>query len=423
MDKNKSHIFVIFSVIVILAIIGLLIGRLLQPKSFGEYGHYRWNAVEEIQKQEIINQKSNTCEECHKSIFNLHEKDAHYNVPCIDCHGAANLHVAFYKGDSTGLITKEKAYLEKDYKLEGCLYCHRKLKARPSDFPQIDQQEHYKFLNVTDPKTKCIECHSPHEPIFLLTDIKQSRLHPVVYRCTECHDKKPEKSPKEVQDHPTVFECSDCHKEIAKDFSQKQHHNYVECRTCHLFHRENETTGRIYKNGNAKFCLLCHEKKPFKNEKYPPKIDWPGHVGNEQIIAKADQKICLSCHSDKIHKMDLSNRENPHSINWKIEHREIAKGNSGICNKCHTPNDCSSCHMKNKPSSHNEGWKKLHSKTSLSNKSSCELCHQKNPCNNCHKIDIPHPKDFADTHKELIAKKGKELCSKCHKEEFCKECH
>ena len=153
--------------------------------------------------------------------------------------------------------------MQKEYKLEGCLFCHRKLKAKPSDFPQIDQAEHYKFLHVIDPQTKCIQCHSPHEPVFLLTDVKQSRIHPVVYKCTECHDTKPEKSFKEVQNHPTIFECKDCHLETVNDFNGRPHHNYIECRTCHLYHRENETTGRIYKNGNAKFCLLCHEKKPY----------------------------------------------------------------------------------------------------------------------------------------------------------------
>lgn len=421
--KDKKHIIVLFSILFIMLVVGILLDKFLQPESFGKYGNYRWNANNEIRSQQIINQNINTCSECHNDIYQLHQKDAHYNVPCVDCHGAGNVHVAFYKGDSLRGITKQQAFLEKEYNLEGCLYCHRKLKARPSDFPQINQSEHYKFLHVNDIKTKCIECHNPHEPIFLLTDVKKSRLHPIVYKCTECHSKTPDKSIKEALDHPTVFECKDCHSKVVNDFNKRPHQKHIECRTCHLYHKENETTGRIYNNGNAKFCLLCHEKKPFKDEKYPPKIDWPKHIGNLNIIAKSDEKICLNCHKDQIHQMDLNVKENPHNNNWIGEHKEFAGQNREICMKCHTANSCASCHMKNKPASHKINWLKSHPDAAAKNKLSCVTCHQKNGCISCHKVEMPHPKDFGDNHKDIISQKGKTLCYKCHEEKFCSECH
>jgi len=421
--KDKKHIIILFSIVLGLLIIGFAVRLFLQPSSYGKFGNYRWDANKEIQMKPVLNQNSHTCAECHNDIYQLHEKDAHYNVPCVDCHGAGNVHVAYYKGDSLKGITKEQAFLEKEYKLEGCLYCHRKLKARPSDFPQINQEEHYKFLRVTDSKTKCIECHSPHEPVFLLTDVKKSRIHPVVYRCTECHDKKPEKGPKEVENHPTIFECKDCHSKVVEDFNSKPHSKYMDCRTCHLYHKENETTGRIYKNGNAKFCLLCHEKKSFKDEKYPPKIEWPSHIGNSKIIAKSDEKICLNCHMDKVHQMDLKVKENPHEVNWIKNHKTFAAENKAVCQRCHTVNNCSSCHMKTKPASHKDEWRKQHPKFAANNKSSCQTCHMKDGCSSCHKVEMPHPKDFGDTHKDVVAIKGKTLCFNCHKQEFCDECH
>ncbi|HEY3250138.1 MAG TPA: hypothetical protein VGK25_03365 [Ignavibacteria bacterium] len=421
--KDKLHIIILFSIIIFFVITGLIVRKALQPESYGVYGNYRWDANEEIISKKMVNQNTKTCGECHNDIYQLHQKDAHYNVPCVDCHGAGNVHVAYYQGDSLKGITKKEAFLEKEYNLEGCLYCHRKLKARPTDFPQIDQKEHYKFLHINDLSTKCIECHSPHEPVFLLTEVNKSRIHPIVYRCTECHDKKPDKSPKEIQNHPTIFECKDCHKEISDDFSKKPHHNYVDCRTCHLYHKENETTGRIYKNGNAKFCLLCHEKKSFKDEKYPPKIEWPSHIGNKKIIAKSDEMICLNCHINQVHKMDLKTKENPHPGNWVNEHKVFARQDKEICIKCHTADKCSSCHMKNKPSSHTLDWPKQHPKFAAANKSSCETCHKKDGCNSCHKVQMPHPKDFDSEHKELATQKGKVVCLNCHKEEFCNECH
>jgi len=421
--KDKSHIVTVFSVIIVFVFIGIILDRAFQPESYGEHGHYRWDANKEIQSQKLVNQSIETCVECHDDVYQLHEKDAHYNVPCVDCHGPGNTHVAYHKGDSTGNITKEQGVMEKNYNFEGCLYCHRKLKARPSDFPQVDHNEHYKFLNVVDAKTKCIECHNPHEPIFLLTEVNQSRIHPIVYKCTECHDKKPEKSFKDIPDHPTIFECKDCHAELVKDFSGRPHHNYVECRTCHLFHKVDETTGRIYKNGNAKFCLLCHEKKAFKDLKYPPKIEWPSHLGNSGMIAKRDEKICLNCHSEQIHKMNLKVSTSPHSENWAFEHKKYARQKADFCMRCHTSNQCSSCHMSKRPSTHKQGWLKLHPKSAGNNRSSCDFCHKKNSCRSCHKLEMPHPEGFVEEHKELVSQKGETLCRKCHKEEFCSECH
>jgi hypothetical protein len=422
--KDKKHIITIFSVIIIIIFIGIIAGIILSPESFGKYGHYRWNANNENASLKMVNQNVNTCKKCHESIYQLHEKDAHYNVPCVDCHGAGNLHVEFHKsGDSTNISAKQLAVMPKEFDFEGCLYCHRKLKARPADFPQVNQEEHYKFLHITDSKTKCIECHNPHEPIFLLTDLKQSRIHPIINRCTECHAKNPEKSFKEVNDHPAIFECKDCHKEVVNDFNQKPHHKYIDCRTCHLYHKENETTGRIYKNGNAKFCLLCHEKKPFKDEKYPPKIDWPSHIGNLSIIQKSDEKICLSCHSEQIHKMDLKVKENPHPKNWRPEHKGFAKDKPEMCKRCHSTNECSTCHMNNKPQSHNADWLKGHTVSGEKNKTSCDYCHKQNSCNSCHKVAMPHPKGFDELHKEVVSQKGREVCMKCHKENFCGQCH
>jgi hypothetical protein len=387
--KDKLHIYTVFSLVILIIIAALIADRLLQPKTFDQHGHYRWDAVNELNTQTSINQSINTCKECHNDIYQLHEKDAHFTVPCVDCHGPSNLHVSFHKHDENSKnITRKQAILKKDFNFEGCLYCHRKLKARPTDFPQIDQKEHYKFMHVIDSSTKCIDCHSPHEPIFLLADSRQSRLHPMVYKCTDCHSTKPTKNYYDVADHPKIFECKDCHSEIVNDFNTKPHHSYVECRTCHLFHKEDETVGRMYKNGNVKFCLLCHESKPFKDAKFPPKITWPSHIANIKHIENKDTKICLDCHAKQIHKMDLTLRGNPHPGNWKSEHKKFAL----------------------KISDNND-------------KASCQNCHKKDFCFSCHQTQIPHPADFLDNHKDLVSKKGKKLCANCHKEDFCKQCH
>ena len=397
--KDKFHIISVFALVILFVIALIFATRILRPDSFDKHGHYRWNAVNEIIKNNnVINQNTRTCGKCHKAIYQLHEKDAHYSVPCVDCHGAGNLHVAFYnKGEDAKNITAEQAKLPKEYKLEGCLFCHRKLKARPSDFPQIDKNEHFKFLNVKDTSVKCIECHSPHEPIFLLTEARASKLHPIVYKCTDCHNTKPAGNFKDVKNHPTIFECRDCHSQIVTSFEQRPHNKYVECRTCHLFHKENESVGRMYKNGNAKFCLLCHKQAAFKDPKYPPKIDWPAHIansklfaGNADLLVKIDQKICLNCHTNQIHEMNPKGRSNPHLSNWRTLHKSYINKTIGLGNV----------------------------------KKVCNACHQESFCSSCHKMAIPHSDDFkGGAHKDFVKAKGRELCAKCHPKDQCKFCH
>lgn len=201
--------------------------------------------------------------------------------------------------------------MPKEYTLEGCLFCHRKLAARPRDFPQIDPVQHFEFLHVTDPKTRCIECHSPHEPIYLLKKVEDARIHPIIYACNNCHDKKPEGDYKEVKDHPVIFSCQDCHAEIVTDF-KKHEHAFMDCTACHLFHKENETAGRIFKNGNKQFCLLCHEKKPFKDQEKLPQVVSSEHLAEQakdssldaETLLK-DPRSCIDCHFDFIHDSSL----------------------------------------------------------------------------------------------------------------------
>ena len=131
-------------------------------------------------------QATETCQKCHNDIYILHEKDAHYNVPCVDCHGDGKLHTEYHQNTNDKTSIPISVRMPKEYNLEGCLYCHRKLKARPTDFPQIDKNQHYKFLNIIDSTTKCIECHNPHEPIFLLPEARKARLHPIVYKFFSC---------------------------------------------------------------------------------------------------------------------------------------------------------------------------------------------------------------------------------------------
>ncbi len=388
--KDKKHIILMFSLVFTCCALLFITLKLLQPESFGEHGNFRWNAMHDIISQEVLNQNDAVCAECHIEISDLHDKDAHYNVPCVDCHGPANLHVIYYS-ETPGYtnISEDEAKVPKDINLDGCLQCHSKLRARPMDFPQIDRVEHYDFLNVIDNKTKCVECHSPHEPIFLLTAREESKLHPIIHKCGFCHETEPKDDFRKVKDHPPIFECKDCHQAIVESFDNSPHKNAIECTSCHLFHKENDNAGRMYKNGNAKFCLLCHEEKDYKDKEFPPKINWPSHLDSKSAVVNIDRKICLNCHAGAIHSMISKSESSPHPANWEKAHyrfyREEMKGSD--LNK------------------------------------SCYTCHKQTYCNACHLVEMPHPRNWDEKHSSIVEAKGEKTCQSCHKEDFCANCH
>jgi len=310
---STSHIRRVLFVLVTAGVLGFALQRLLRPETFGDVDHYRAASVGDILDLEVIHQGKRVCGECHKDICEIHGKDIHLNVECEDCHGPGNTHVEFHRGQSTS-VSKDQAAMPKEYTLEGCLFCHRKLSARPRTFAQIDPKEHYAFLHVTDPKTRCIACHSPHEPLFLLEKVSEARIHPVIFECDHCHDTSPEGDYREVAGHPVVFICRDCHPSVVRDFAKREH-SFLRCTACHLFHRENETSGRIFKNGNRRFCLLCHERKPFKDKQRLPQIVYAEHLEAMAKVMrrnadslKEDPTACLHCHFDYVHDSGLIRR-------------------------------------------------------------------------------------------------------------------
>ena len=117
-----------------------------------------------------------------------------------------------------------------------------------------------------------------------------------------------------MEDHPTIFVCQDCHPSVVRDF-QKHEHSFLRCTTCHLFSRENEISGRVFQNGNRQFCLLCHERKPFKDAEQVPQIDFVAHIEKQAPVMRRpagplleDQAACLQCHFDYIHDPKLIRR-------------------------------------------------------------------------------------------------------------------
>ena len=300
---RSAHLWRGFVVLLLAGMAMLVIRSLLVPETFGQIGRYRGAALAEIADQEPLFQGREMCNECHEDEVDAILKDTHHSLNCEDCHGPAQLHVRFQYGEEGDeWITEEMALLPKIKDRSLCLLCHRRLRARPVSHPQIDPDDHVAFLLKGGAPVDCVECHSPHEPIFLQTEASSARLHPVIRECYHCHDPVPETPLEEVEDHPPVFQCVDCHTELVKDFEARPH-SFVSCAICHQYTQVSDTADRIYKNGNVKFCLLCHEDKSFKNGQAIPLVRWPAHLDEEKVEGADREKTCIQCHWEGIHTM------------------------------------------------------------------------------------------------------------------------
>jgi flagellar biogenesis protein FliO len=287
---SYRHSFRLFGIIGLLVVIAFVVRQLLVPPSFGQQGSYRGAAVEEARVHAPRHIDEAICGECHKKQAHLHGKDAHASVQCGTCHGPGWRHA---KEPET-----EKVKIP-DGKDE-CLVCHRRLDARPGWFPQIRVHEHFLLVGVKDESISCLSCHDPHEPLFMDRDKRSARLHPLVHRCRDCHTGRVSDYLPKPDRHPVIFECDYCHKETTESFASGAHHK-IRCTTCHLFSKETAYAGRIIRDTDPRFCLLCHRDADFRSSSAPPGIDWPDHLEDVQSGPEDAEKLCVDCHRDRIH--------------------------------------------------------------------------------------------------------------------------
>jgi hypothetical protein len=117
----------------------------LTPHSFGEYGHYRGDALEEIAARARTFAGRQSCDECHSEQFQQVLKFEHKTLSCESCHGPAQMHV-----DNPDLKLNKPT--DND-----CLRCHESNVSRPVWLKQVVPQDHFRG-------DRCISCHLPHQP-------------------------------------------------------------------------------------------------------------------------------------------------------------------------------------------------------------------------------------------------------------------
>ena len=145
--KNAEHLIRVALVFVAGFFLFLLIRGLIVPKSFGQYGHYRGDALAEIAAREPNFAGREACEACHQEVVDLKKTGKHSIVGCEACHGPQSKHAA-----DPGSVVPAKldtAVL--------CVKCHEANSAKPKTFPQVISKEHAGDV-------ACATCHQPHKP-------------------------------------------------------------------------------------------------------------------------------------------------------------------------------------------------------------------------------------------------------------------
>ncbi|MBG7629885.1 MAG: hypothetical protein IZT56_05580 [Bacteroidetes bacterium] len=141
-------IFRLFFSFVVFVGVFMVIQDILTPESFGEYGHYRADAIEDNKKSESYYRGEEKCTSCHQDVFDLKFSDLHDLVSCESCHTPkinVNTDCELMPPIVEGTV-------------EFCGVCHElNLGRLKKGVPQLDFVEHKEGRN-------CIECHNAHAP-------------------------------------------------------------------------------------------------------------------------------------------------------------------------------------------------------------------------------------------------------------------
>ncbi len=146
--KDAEHLLRLAAVFVVAFLIFLLMRGVFVPKSFGQYGHYRGDAIKEITAKPIVYAGHKACGDCHDEVVQTKASGKHATVNCEACHGPLQRHVE----DPASVIPElpDTGIL--------CARCHETNLAKPKTFPQVDSRDHAGG-------EKCKSCHQPHSPL------------------------------------------------------------------------------------------------------------------------------------------------------------------------------------------------------------------------------------------------------------------
>jgi hypothetical protein len=166
-SRYNTHVIRIAVILVAAAIVGIVVRSLMVPDSFGKYGHYRADAIQDEMNREIRNGTNASCLACHPYIREMHVAGVHKTVSCEFCHGPVAYHI------------RDNKVIAKLPKKQGgeiralCLRCHNQIiRARPKEaIRMVSLPEHLQKKHV-QLDHNCNQCHNVHAPLMWVKQAK-----------------------------------------------------------------------------------------------------------------------------------------------------------------------------------------------------------------------------------------------------------
>ena len=164
----KMRLTAVLVCIIVLSAGGLLVKRLLLPKSFGVYGPYRADAIVEAAQVPIRHYTNASCFTCHPYEAKIHKTGHHQTISCEFCHGTYADHVTDNKKTGTLPVKKNEEITTL------CLRCHNtEIKARQEEvIKTVAMPDHLKNQQVKLTHN-CNQCHHVHAPMKYILRAKQ----------------------------------------------------------------------------------------------------------------------------------------------------------------------------------------------------------------------------------------------------------
>jgi len=145
--KDIEHLIRLALVMAIGVVVFVVFRAAVVPRSFGQYGHYRGDAITETAALPVAFAGHQACEGCHTDVVDQKKLGKHVVVACEACHGALAKHA-----EDPASITPPKL----DTAVV-CARCHEANSAKPKTFPQVVTADHSAGI-------ACDTCHQPHKP-------------------------------------------------------------------------------------------------------------------------------------------------------------------------------------------------------------------------------------------------------------------
>ena len=152
----------------LLVFLGLAAKKIFTPGSFGKFGHYRADAIQDEKDRPLRHMTNDSCLSCHPHIKEMHLEGIHKTVSCEFCHGPLADHVE----DNVKIAALPVKQGKEITTL--CLRCHNQIiRARPKEsikmiaMPQHLEEKHVRLDH------NCDQCHNVHAPLMYVKAAKR----------------------------------------------------------------------------------------------------------------------------------------------------------------------------------------------------------------------------------------------------------